>query len=153
MPEATKLITKNRKAWHDFFIEETFEAGLALTGTEVKCIRAGRVNLKDSYGSIQQGEIFVQGMHISPYEQGNLFNVDPMRARKLLLHRAEIRRLAGYVQMKGLTLIPLTLYLKNGRVKMEIAVAKGKKLYDKRETLAKRSADRDIERAFRDHQR
>lgn len=132
-----KVIATNRKAYHDYFIEETIEAGIELKGTEVKSVRLGHVNLKDSFARVENGEVFLYNMHISPYEKGNIFNVDPMRDRKLLLHKHEINRLAGYVQQKGYTLIPLKIYIKRGKIKVELAVAKGKKLYDKREAIAK----------------
>jgi len=148
MPE--RPLATNRKAKHDYFIEETFEAGIALTGTEVKSIRNGRVNLKDSYVSVENGELFVFNMHISPYEQGNIYNHDPLRPRKLLMHRRQINRLFGITREKGFTLIPLKLYLKNGRVKMELALAKGKKLYDKRQAIAAKTARREAERALRE---
>ncbi|NLV71714.1 MAG: SsrA-binding protein SmpB [Actinobacteria bacterium] len=148
-PTGTKLIAQNKKAYHDYFIEETLEAGIALTGTEVKSLRAGRVNLRDSYAAVEEGELFLIGMHISPYEQGNIFNHDPLRTRKLLVHARELRRLYGKVQVAGYTLVPTKLYFKDGRVKVEIALAKGKALYDKRQTLAKKEAQRDMERAFR----
>ncbi len=148
-----KVITDNRKARHDFFIEDTIEAGIVLKGTEVKSLRAGNVNLKDSYASISNGEVFLEGVHISPYEHGNIFNVDPLRKRKLLLHKREIRRLQQKTKEKGLTLIPLKLYFQNGKVKVELALAKGKKLYDKRATEAAKSAKRDIDRTLRDRQR
>lgn len=148
-----KSIAVNRKARHDYFVEETFECGLALFGTEVKSLRAGRANLKDSYATVQGRELFVQGMHISPYEQGNVFNRDPMRPKKLLMHRSEINRLAGLVQRQGYALIPLEIYLKNGLMKVQLGLCKGKKLYDKREDNAKRDAERDMERALRDRQR
>ncbi|WP_409227906.1 SsrA-binding protein SmpB [Gudongella sp. SC589] len=141
----TKLIASNKKARHEFFIEETFEAGIVLTGTEVKSIRQGKVNIKESYASIENGEVYITGMHISPYEQGNIYNVDPVRKRKLLLHRREIRKLIGETQQKGFTLVPLSIYLKDGLVKIEIALAKGKKLYDKRQTMAKKDAERRIQ--------
>ena len=138
-----KIIANNKKARHDYFIEETYEAGIVLTGTEIKSIRQGRVSLKESYAKIEQSEVFLYQMNISPYEQGNRFNVDPVRPRKLLLHKAEIRKLIGYTTQKGLTLIPLTLYLDtHGRAKLELAIARGKKLYDKREDIAKRDAGR-----------
>lgn len=137
-----KVLATNRKARHEFFIEETFETGIVLTGTEVKSIRQGKVNIKESYAVIDNGEVFIQGMHISPYEQGNIYNVDPLRVRKLLLHRREIRKLIGETKQKGFTLVPLSIYLKDGRVKVEIALAKGKKLYDKRDTIAKKDAER-----------
>lgn len=144
--EAQKLIAQNKKAWHEYFIEEKYEAGIALAGTEVKSIRNGNVNLKDSYCSFDGGEVFVLGMHISPYEQGNIFNTDPLRKKKLLLHRREILKLQGQVQQKGLTVIPLSLYFSGSHVKVEIGVCRGKKLYDKRDTDARRQADRDMER-------
>ena len=142
-------LAENRKARHDYFIEETMEAGLALVGTEVKSIRGGKCNLKDSYADIENGEILIKQMHVSPYEQGNIFNVDPMRNRKLLLHKEEIFRLQGLVQRDGYTLIPLSLYLKNGRVKVALGVCKGKKNYDKRDSLLEKSAKRDIDRAIK----
>lgn len=148
-----KLIAENRKARHDYFILEAVEAGLVLTGTEVKSMRAGRVNLKDSYIFIQNDEAYIEGMHVSPFEQGNRFNVDPMRQRKLLLHKKEITKLRVKTQEKGLALIPTKLYFKDGRVKLEVAVAQGKKLYDKRATEAKRTAEREINRALRDRER
>lgn len=140
----TKVIASNRKARHEFFIEDTMEAGIVLTGTEVKSIRQGKVNIKESYASIDDGEVYVNGMHISPYEQGNIFNVDPLRKRKLLLHRREIRKLIGETKQKGFTLVPLSIYLKDGKVKLELALARGKKLYDKRDTIAKKDAERRI---------
>ncbi len=151
--DGIKVIAKNRKARHDYFIEETYEAGIVLTGTEVKSIRLGKVNLKDSYADIRQGEVFVRNMHISPYEKGNIFNTDPVRERKLLLNRREINKLIGYIQQKGYSLIPLEIYLTRGMVKMRLAVAKGKKLYDKREDTAQRDAQRNMDRAFREHQK
>ena len=141
-----KTIAQNKKARHDYFIEESYEAGIELFGTEVKSIRQGRVNLKDSWCSIDKGEIFVNGMHISPYEQGNIFNRDPMRVRKLLMHKKEINRLFGVVKQMGYSLIPISLYFKDSRVKVQVGLCKGKKLYDKREDEAKREADRDIRR-------
>lgn len=151
MPKAQgiKQAASNRKAFHDYFVLERYEAGIELFGTEVKSIRAGKVNLKDSWCSIDDGEIFVNGMHVSPYEQGNIFNRDPMRVRKLLMHKREIMRLLGTTKQQGLTLIPLSIYFVNGRAKLEIGLCKGKKNYDKRETMAKRDAKRDIERSFR----
>ena len=140
-----KVIAENRKARHDYFIEDTYEAGLALVGTEVKSIRAGRVNIKDSYVRIKNGEALVVGMHISPYENGNIFNRDPFRERKLLLHKREILKLRSLSEADGYSLIPLCLYLKDGLVKMELAVAKGKKMYDKRHDIAERDAKRQIE--------
>ena len=145
-----KAIASNKKAFHDFFIEETYECGIELVGTEVKSLRAGKVNLRDSYAMIKNGEAFLCGVHISPYEQGNRFNHDAMRDRKLLLHKREIMRLLGYIQQKGLTLVPTELYFSNGRVKVELGVARGKKLYDKRESAAKRDADRIIERQMKE---
>ena len=148
-----KIIAENRKARHDYFILETLEAGIALKGTEVKSMRAGHANLKDSYIFIQNNEAFIEGMHVSPYEQGNIFNVDPLRKRKLLLHKKEILKLRAKTQEKGLGIVPLKLYFKDGRVKVEIAVGRGKKLYDKRATEAKRSAEREINRALRERER
>jgi len=148
-PTGIKSVAQNKKAFHDYFIEETLEVGIVLTGTEVKSIRAGRVNLRDSYAIVENNELFLVGAHISPYEQGNIFNHDPIRTRKLLAHASEIRRLYGKAQMAGYTLVPTRLYFKDGRAKVEIGLAKGKALYDKRQTLAKKEADRDMERAFR----
>ena len=142
-----KVITVNRSARHDYFVLETFEAGIELFGTEVKSLRAGTVNLKDSYCRVEDGELFVYGMHVSPYERGNIFNRDPLRKRKLLMHKREITRLLGQVTRDGCTLIPLSLYFSGSRVKVELGLCKGKKLYDKRESDAKRSAAREIERA------
>ena len=150
MGEIFKLIANNKKAYHDYFIEDKYEAGIVLVGTEVKSIRQGKVNLKDSYASIKGSEVFVHQMHISPYEKGNIYNKDPLRVRKLLLHKSEIRKLIGYTQQQGYALIPLQLYLTRGLVKMELGVAKGKKLYDKRQELAKKDAKRDMERAFKE---
>ncbi|WP_083763136.1 SsrA-binding protein SmpB [Peptoniphilus sp. oral taxon 386] len=143
-------LATNRKARHDYFIEDTIETGIELRGTEVKSLRKGKANISDAYAEIKNGEVFVENMHISPYEQGNIFNVDPLRVRKLLLHKSEIRRLERDTTLKGYTLIPLKLYLNRGRVKLELAVAKGKKLYDKRETLAKKDAQRKIEQAIKE---
>lgn len=151
--EDIKVIAQNKKARHDYFIEQTFEAGIVLSGTEVKSVRQGKVNLKDSYATIENGEVILSGMHISPYEQGNIFNKDPMRDRKLLLHRYEINKLIGYTQQKGMTLVPLQLYFKRGKVKVELAVAKGKKLYDKREDIAERDAKREIDRKMKEYLR
>ena len=148
-----KTIAQNKKARHDYFIEESYEAGIELFGTEVKSIRQGRVNLKDSWCSIDKGEIFVNGMHISPYEQGNIFNRDPMRVRKLLMHKKEINRLFGIVKQMGYSLIPISLYFKDSRVKVQVGLCKGKKLYDKREDMAKRAAKRDMERAMKEQNR
>lgn len=151
--ENVKSIAQNRKARHDYFIEEVYEAGIELTGTEVKSIRMGKLNLKDSYAVIRNGEVWLVGMHISPYEKGNIFNVDPDRDRRLLLNRNEINKLIGYVQQKGYSLIPLEVYLKHGLVKIALAVAKGKKIYDKREAIANRDAKLDIEKEFKERQR
>ncbi|WP_053956697.1 SsrA-binding protein SmpB [Inediibacterium massiliense] len=149
-----KLVANNKKARHDYFIEETYEAGIELTGTEVKSIRMGRINLKDSYAEIDHGEIFVHHMHISPYEQGNIYNVDPTRTRKLLLHKREINKLLGYTTQKGLTLVPLKVYINSrGLVKLELAVAKGKKLYDKRSDIAQKEANRRIQQELRQRQK
>lgn len=148
-----KTLAENRKARHDYFIEEAYEAGIELVGTEVKSIRQGKANLKDSYAEIRNGEIFVINMHISPYEQGNIFNKDPLRERKLLLHKEEIRKLMGYTSQKGYTLVPLSLYLKNGRVKVNLAVAKGKKNYDKRDAMLEKAAKRDIDRQMKEKMR
>lgn len=139
-----KIVATNRKARHEYSIEDTIEAGIVLNGTEVKSIRQGKLNVGDSYASIEDGEAYVHNMHISPYEQGNIYNVDPLRKRKLLLHKREIRRLAQDIQLKGYTLIPLSVYIKDGKVKIEIATAKGKKLYDRRQDIAKRDAERRI---------
>lgn len=144
-----KIITENRKARHDYFVIETYEAGIELFGTEVKSLRAGNVNLKDSYCDIDGGELFALGVHISPYEQGNIFNKDPLRPKKLLMHKREIMKLTGLVSREGYTLVPLSLYFKGSRVKMAIGLCKGKKLYDKRDSAAKRDADRTIEKAMK----
>ena len=148
--EAIKIVANNKKARHDYFIEETYEAGIELAGTEVKSIRQGKINLKESYAAIRGGEVFVFQMHISPYEMGNIYNKDPLRVRKLLLHKSEIRKLIGYTQQQGYALIPLKVYFKRGLVKVDLAVAKGKKLYDKRQDLAKKDAKREVERAFKE---
>ena len=142
-------LAENRKARHDYFVEETIEAGIALVGTEVKSIRAGKCNLKDCYADVRNGEVFIYNMHISPYEQGNIFNVDPLRARKLLLHKEQIGRLAGLVSRDGYTLVPLSLYLKNGRVKVALGICKGKKNYDKRDSMLEKAHKRDIERQMK----
>lgn len=144
--EAKKIISQNKKAYHDYFVNEKYEAGIELFGTEVKSIRAGAVNLKDSYCTFEKGELFAVGMHISPYEQGNVFNREPLRDRKLLMHRREIMKLQGLVQQKGFTLVPLSLYFSGSHVKVEIGLCQGKKLYDKRDAEAKRQADRNIDR-------
>lgn len=149
----TKVIAVNRKARHDYFVEDTFECGIALAGTEVKSLRAGTVNLKDSYCIIKDGELFVISMHISPYEKGNIFNRDPMRQRKLLMHRREINRLFGLVKQDGYSLIPLSLYFKGSRVKLEMGLCKGKKLHDKRESTARRDADREMDRTMKERNR
>ena len=146
----TKVIAVNRKARHDYFVEDTFECGIALAGTEVKSLRAGTVNLKDSYCIIKDGELFVISMHISPYEKGNIFNRDPMRQRKLLMHRREINRLFGLVKQDGYSLIPLSVYFKGSHVKVNVGLCKGKKLYDKRQSAADRDAKRQIERAMKE---
>ncbi len=149
----TKQIAANRKAFHDYFVVDRFEAGIELCGTEVKSIRAGTVSMKEAWVEARDGELFVNAMHISPYEKGNIFNKDPFRVRKLLMHKKEIRNLAQRVKLEGLTLIPLSLYFKNSRVKLELGVCKGKKLYDKRATMAKRDAERDIDRAMKERSR
>ncbi|HAZ06060.1 MAG TPA: SsrA-binding protein [Acetobacterium sp.] len=149
MGETIKIVAKNRKARHDFTIEDTYEVGLVLSGTEVKSIRAGKVSLKESFADIHNGEVFVYQMHIDPYEQGNIYNKDPLRIRKLLLHKQQIRKLIGLKQREGYTLVPLSLYFKDGRVKMELALAKGKKLYDKRHAIAERDSDRRIQKSMR----
>ena len=143
-----KILATNKKARHEYFIDETYECGIELKGTEVKSIRAGRVNLKEGYASVDNSEVFLKQVHISPYEQGNIYNTDPVRVRKLLLHKYEIRKLIGATTIKGYSLIPLKMYLKNGRVKVEIGLAKGKKLWDKRQEMAKKDAQRRIEREF-----
>jgi len=147
-----KVLAQNKKASHDYFIEETYEAGIVLQGTEIKSIRAGRVNLRDSFARVEIGEVFVYGMHISPYEQGNRYNHDPLRPRKILLHKKEIDRLAGVTKEKGYALIPLKIYIKNGYAKVLVGLARGKKNYDKRESLKKKEAAREIERAFKARQ-
>lgn len=149
MAEGIKIIAKNSKAYHDYFIEEKFEAGIALVGTEVKSIRMGNVNLKDSFCIIKEGQLTVHGMHISPYEKGNIFNKDPRRPRQLLMHKREILRLFGKMKQDGYALIPLSVYLSRAKVKLELGLAKGKKLYDKRESAAKRDAKREIDRTMK----
>lgn len=144
-----KLIAANKKAYHDYFVLDKYEAGIALYGTEVKSVRLGQVNLKDSYCHIKDGELYVLGVHISPYEKGNIFNRDPYREKKLLMHKKEINKLFGQVSQQGLSLIPLSLYFKGSHVKMEIGLCRGKKLYDKRETEAKKQASRDIDRIMK----
>ncbi|MDD4600932.1 SsrA-binding protein [bioreactor metagenome] len=153
MEKSIKIAAENRKARHDYHIHETYEAGLVLTGTEVKSLRAGKANLKDSYARIDNGELMLHNMHISPYDQGNRFNHEPLRTRKLLMHRIEINKLIGKTQEKGYTLVPLKLYFTRGRAKVELALATGKKTYDKRQDLAERDAKREIDRAFRDRQK
>lgn len=148
--ENTKTIAQNKKAFHDYFVIESMEAGIELCGTEVKSIRNGRVNLKDSWCSIDDGELYIKGMHISPYEQGNIFNRDPMRVRRLLMHKREIMRLFGTVKQDGYSLIPLSLYFKGSKVKVQLGLCKGKKLYDKREDMAARDAKRDMQRAIKE---
>ncbi|MDD5952861.1 MAG: SsrA-binding protein SmpB [Oscillospiraceae bacterium] len=150
---STKTIAQNKKAFHDYFVEESMEAGIELCGTEVKSLRQGRVNLKDSWCSIVEGELFLNGVHISPYEQGNIFNRDPMRVRRLLMHKREIMRLLGYVKQEGYSLIPLSLYFKGSIVKVQLGICKGKKLYDKRADLAEKAAKRDIQRAMKEKNR
>jgi SsrA-binding protein len=148
--EGIKIIAENRKAFHDYFIEERVEAGIILTGTEIKSVRNSRVNLKDSYARLENGEVWLYQMHISPYEQGNRFNHDPLRKRKLLLHHSEIIKLIGRIQLQGLTLVPLKIYLKHGLAKIELAVCRGKKNYDKRQDMAEKDAKREIERHLRE---
>ena len=145
-----KVISRNRKAYHDYHIEETYEVGIVLTGTEVKSIRAARVNLKDSYARVVDGELYLFNMHISPYEQANRFNHEPERTRKLLMHRSEIRRLIGKVKEKGYALIPLSIYLKQGLVKLELALARGKRIYDKRQDLKEKDSRREMDRVFKE---
>lgn len=151
--QGTKTIAQNRKAFHDYFVEEKVECGIALFGTEVKSIRQGKVNLKESWAQIRKGEVWVEGMHISPYEQGNIFNRDPMRPKKLLLHRNEIRKFDGQVMKQGFTLIPLEMYLKDGRVKVMLGLCKGKQLHDKRDSIARKDSDREIRRALKERQK
>ena len=153
MGESIKIIAKNSKAFHDYFIEDRYECGIELAGTEVKSIRQGNVNLKDSFCIIKDGEISVLGMHISPYEKGNIFNKDPRRNRRLLMHKREIMRLFGKIKQDGYSLIPLAIYFKGPRVKLEIGLARGKKLYDKRDSAAKRDAKREIDRAMKSRNR
>ena len=153
MKESTKTIAQNKKAFHDYFVDEKYEAGIELFGTEVKSLREGRVNLKDCWCNIVGGEIFVNSMHISPYERGNIFNKDPLRVRKLLMHKREINKLFGLLKQDGYSLIPLSLYFKGSRVKVELGLCRGKKLYDKREAMAQKAAKRDIERAMKERSR
>ncbi len=150
MAESFKTIAQNKKAYHDYFVEESMEAGIELCGTEVKSLRQGRVNLKDAWCSVNHGELFINGMHISPYEQGNIFNRDPLRVRRLLVHKREIMRLFGLVKQSGYSLIPISIYFKGSRVKVQVGLCKGKKLYDKRQDMAARAAKRDIDRAMKE---
>ena len=149
--QGIKVIATNKKAFHDYFVEEKYECGVVLFGTEVKSVRQGKINLKESWAQIRKGEIWVEGMHISPYEQGNIFNHDPFRTRTLLAHKREITKLYGLQQAQGYSLIPLSVYFKDGKVKVELAVAKGKKLYDKRHDIAERDADREMDRRMKDY--
>ena len=151
--KGTKQVSANKKAFHDYFVLERFEAGIELFGTEVKSIRAGQVNLKDSYCTVKDGQLYARGLHISPYEKGSFSNRDPMRPKKLLLHRSEIRKLDSLVARQGYTLVPLEIYLKDGRMKVQLGLCKGKAEHDKRDSIAKRDADRDIRRALREHQK
>lgn len=153
MAEENKTIAQNKKAYHDYFVLETYEAGIELVGTEVKSLRQGKCNLKDAWCSIDGGEIFVNGMHISPYDHGNIYNRDPMRKRKLLMHKKEIMRMFGTIKQDGLTLIPLSVYFKKGRAKVSVGLCKGKKLYDKRDSAAKKEAQRNIERGMKERNR
>lgn len=147
--ESQKLIANNKKAYHDFFIDETYECGIALHGTEVKSMRMGKCSIKEAFARIEDGEVFVYGMHVSPYEKGNIFNKDPLRVKKLLLHKYEINKLLGKIKEKGYTLVPLQVYFKDGKVKVEIGLARGKKLYDKREAIAKKDQRREAEKEFK----
>ena len=147
--ESQKLISNNKKAYHDFFIDETYECGIALHGTEVKSMRMGKCSIKEAFVRIEDGEVFVYGMHVSPYEKGNIFNKDPLRVKKLLLHKYEINKLLGKIKEKGYTLVPLQVYFKDGKVKVEIGLARGKKLYDKREAIAKKDQRREAEKEFK----
>lgn len=147
--ESQKLIANNKKAYHDFFIDETYECGIALHGTEVKSMRMGKCSIKEAFVRIENGEVFVYGMHVSPYEKGNIFNKDPLRVKKLLLHKYEINKLLGKIKEKGYTLVPLQVYFKDGKVKVEIGLARGKKLYDKREAIAKKDQRREAEKEFK----
>lgn len=147
--ESQKLIANNKKAYHDYFIDETYEAGVALHGTEVKSMRMGKCSIKESFIRIENGEVFVYGMHVNPYEKGNIFNKDPLRIKKLLMHKYEINKLQGKIKEKGYTLVPLQVYFKNGKVKVEVGLARGKKLYDKREDIAKKDQKREAEKEFK----
>lgn len=151
--QTSRIIAQNRKAWHDYFVDEKYEAGIALFGTEVKSIRGGAVNLKDSYCSLKNGELFVIGMHVSPYEKGNIFNREPLRDRKLLMHKREIMKLGGLITQKGYTLVPLSLYFSGKNVKVEIGLCRGKKLYDKRDSAAEKQANREMDRRMKDQSR
>ena len=151
--QGIKMIASNKKAFHDYFVEEKYECGIALFGTEVKSIRLGKVNLKESWAQIRKGEVWVEGMHISPYEQGNIFNRDPLRAKKLLMHKREIRKLDSLVMRQGYTLVPLEIYLKDGKMKVQLGLCKGKQVHDKRDAMAKRVSDREIQRALRNRQK
>ena len=153
MAENTKTIAQNKKAYHDYFVEETYEAGISLFGTEVKSVRQGQVNLKDSWCDIDDGEMFIKGMHISPYEKGNIFNRDPLRPKKLLMHKKEILKLFGLAKVQGYTLVPLSLYFKGSKVKVAVGLCKGKKLYDKRADMAKKFANREIDRTMKNANR
>jgi SsrA-binding protein len=147
--EPQKLVANNKKAYHDYFIDEKYECGIALHGTEVKSLRMGKCSIKEAFIRIENGEVFIYGMHISPYEKGNIFNKDPLRTRKLLMHKQEINKLLGKIKEKGYTLVPLQVYFSNGKAKVEIGLAKGKKLYDKRDDIAKKDARREVERSFK----
>ena len=149
MKEAIKLVANNKKAYHDYFIDEKFECGIELFGTEVKSIRMGKCSVKEAFVRIDKNEVYIYGMHINPYEKGNIFNKDPLRARKLLMHRSEINKLEGKIREKGLTLVPLQVYFKGSLVKVEIGLARGKKLYDKRDDIAKKDQRREVEREFK----
>lgn len=149
----TKTVAQNRKAFHDYFVEERYECGIVLFGTEVKSIRQGKVNLKESWAVVRHGEIWIEGMHISPYEQGNIFNRDPLRPKKLLMHKNEIRKIDSLVARQGYTLVPLEVYLKDGRMKVQLGLCKGKQAHDKRDSIAKRDVDREIRRALREKQK
>ena len=151
MNEEIKIITQNKKSYHDYFINEKYECGIELKGTEVKSLRNGNVNLKDSYATIDNGEVYIKQMHISPYEQGNIFNRDPMRPRKLLMHKYEIRKLIGTLKEDGISLIPLSLYFKGSNIKVELGLAKGKKLYDKRQAIAEKDAKRNMDRRIKEY--
>lgn len=151
--QSGKIIAQNKKAWHDYFVDEKYEAGIALFGTEVKCVRMGQVNLKDSYCSVKDGELFVLGMHISPYEKGNIFNREPRRERKLLMHKREIMKINGMLTQKGYTLVPLSLYFSGKNVKVELGLCRGKKLYDKRDSIAAKEVNREIDRKMKEFNR